>query len=99
VTAVSAAATTDPDAWAAAYEDLRRRLLEGSTRGSHFGLFVILREGIATWIGQGAAGSADRPDADPDRCPAAPTVSDEVHAGVVRVLAGMALSIRRERIP
>ena len=80
----------------AAYEDLRRRTLMGSTGGGHFGV-VLLREGMAAWIARGAVASvATRPAPDADRRVAAPVLSDELHAGVVKVLAGMALSGRRE---
>jgi hypothetical protein len=83
----------------AAYEELRLRLLGGSTRGSHFGLVVILQEGIAAWIARGsAAAAALKPAAEPNPRSAAPNLPNDVHAGVVRVLAGMALSIRREVI-
>jgi hypothetical protein len=58
-----------------------------------FGLVVLRREGIAAWMARGSARSA--PVA-PDRDAAAPAGSDEIHAGVVRVLASMALAGREE---
>ena len=88
-------ATRNRDTPGAAYEELRRRVLAGSTTGSHFGLVVLLREGVAAWMARGAVASTADRSAPTDRWAAAPMLSDEVHAGVVRVLAGMALSVRR----
>lgn len=35
---------------AAAYEQLRNGVLDGAGAGSHFGLVVLLREGVAAWL-------------------------------------------------
>ena len=89
----SHAAPTGRDPFGAAYEELRRRVLAGASFGGHSGLALLLREGIAAWMARGGAGAAPvEPAADPDRRGAAPIVSDEIHAAVVRVLASMALS-------
>ena len=79
-----------------AYEQLRSRVLAGSACGSSFGLVLLRREGIAAWMARGSARSAPVAPAAPDRDAAAPVGSDEIHAGVVRVLASMALAGREE---
>jgi len=93
----SHAATTGRDPFVAAYEELRRRVLAGASFGGHFGLALLLREGLAAWMARGSACSVPvAPAADLDRRVATPIVSDEIHAGVVRVLASMALGGHRE---
>jgi hypothetical protein len=81
-----------------AYEELRHHMLAGSPGGPHFGLVVLLREGIAAWIERRATG----------RCPAAPSgtqpvprplLSDELRAEIVHVLAEIALKRREEVKP
>jgi hypothetical protein len=85
------------DPCVAAYEELRSRVLMGSARASHFGLVLFLREGTTAWMDRRLACSAvaDRA-ADPDRSATAPLVSEELHAGIVRVLASMAMAGRGE---
>ena len=88
----SAAAPTGRDPFVAAHEELRRRVLAGSAFGGSFGLVLLLREGLAAWMARGSAGTVPVASAaDPDRRGAAPIVSDEIDAAVVRVLASMAL--------
>ena len=78
------------------YEALRRRVLAGTPGGSAGGLVVLLRDGLAAWMARGSAGAAAVEAAGPARRGAAPIVSDEIHAAVVRVLASMALGGREE---
>jgi hypothetical protein len=47
--------TGGPDA-AAAYEQLRRGVLQGPPLGGHFGLILLMREGVAAWIDRGVTG-------------------------------------------
>lgn len=90
----SHAATTGRDPFVAAYEELRRRVLAGVSFGGHFGLALLQREGIAAWMTRSAACSVPVAlAADLDRRVAAPIGSDEIHAGVVRVLVNMALAV------
>jgi hypothetical protein len=97
VTAAPAAAT-GPDRCRVAYEELRGRVLAGAPFGGAFGLVLLLREGLAAWMAGGSAGSVlVAPAVEPDRRAAAPLVSDETHATVVRVLASMALGGLKER--
>jgi hypothetical protein len=87
-------APTGRDPFGAAYEELRRGVLVGASAGSHVGLALLLREGLAAWMARGVACAVPVvPVADLDRPVAAPIVSDEIHAGVVRVLATMALAL------
>ena len=94
------ATTGSADALGAAYEQLRRWVLAGATPGSRdgtpFGLGLLLRAGIAGWMAQHAAGATTPA---PHRPAVAPLPSGELHAGVVRVLASIALAHRAERSP
>ena len=73
---------------AAAYEELRSYVLAGSSRGGHFGLVLLLREGVAAWIDRCAACFAPAASsAAPKRATPAHLVSQEFHAGIVSVLA------------
>jgi hypothetical protein len=97
---VSQPAPSDPNPSVAAYEQLRAGVLGGSTAGRPAGLALVLREGLASWLARAAVGPAAlKSAADPDRGAPAPPISDEVHAELVRVLAGMALAGRHERTP
>jgi hypothetical protein len=83
----------------ATYEDFRRRILTGAAGGSASGLVLCLREGLAAWMTHGAMGAGPvAPAGQPERC-AAPRVSNEIHAAVVRVLASMALDRVKETPP
>lgn len=81
--------TGDADASATAYEALRTHVLTGSTAGSHAGLVVLLRQGVAAWMARRSACSSPAPAA---ARTATPLVGDEIHAAIVRVLASMALA-------
>ena len=44
------ASASGEDSTVATYEEVRAHILVGSPGGQHFGLVVLLREGIAAWI-------------------------------------------------
>jgi hypothetical protein len=90
------AAPTGRDVLGAPYEALRRRVLTGSVCGAPGGLVLLLREGLAAWMARGAAGATPVEAGGPERRGAAPIVSDEIHAAVVRVLANIALAGLKE---
>ena len=73
-----------------AYEQLRRSVFD-STFGAHFGRVLMMREGIAAWMAHGATCTAAPcvRDAEP---PKASLAFDPFNAGVVQVLASMALA-------
>ena len=97
---ISQPAPSDPNPSVAAYEQLRAGVLGGLTAGRPAGLALVLREGLASWLARGAVGPAALESAaDPDRDATPLPISDEVHAELVRVLAGMALAGRHERTP
>jgi hypothetical protein len=83
----------EAEACVTAYEALRSHVLAGSCTGSHAGLVVLLRQGVAAWMARRLACA----------CPA-PAVArtttrikgEEIHAAIVRVLASMALAAQRE---
>jgi hypothetical protein len=81
----------------AAYEELRSHMLAGSPSGGHFGLVLLLREGIAAWIERCAACWAlAAKSATPDRTVPRPLLSEQLHGDMVRVLASIALTGREE---
>lgn len=89
---VSAVLPSDSDLSVTAYENLRRHVLAGTAFGSHFGLLLLLRDGLAAWVSRCATSSAAlEPAADREPRAAAPNVSDGIRASVVQVLAGMVL--------
>ena len=93
----SNAPASSPDATAAAYEQLRRHVLAGSAApGDHFGLLLLLREGIAVWIDRRSTCAVANSVADRERPAAAPFASDDLTARIVLVLASMAMSDRQE---
>lgn len=84
---VSPATQSKSDLSVAAYEQLRGRVLAGKVFG-HFGLILLLREGLAAWISRCLPlplEAAAQPRA------TAPNLPDPIHAGVVQFLAGMVL--------
>ena len=82
----------------AAYEELRSHVRAGSAFRSHLGLVLLLREGVAAWVARGSACSRVQVESlgSPERPALAPVVTDELHVGLVRVLANMALAGREE---
>ena len=83
------------DMFEAAYEALRRSVLAGAFCGGHVGLVLLLREGLAAWMARRPTCSAP---VEPERRVAAPILSNEIDAAVVRVLANMALGgLKEER--
>jgi hypothetical protein len=76
------------DAFVAAYETLRQGVLAGASCGGHVGLVLLLREGLTAWMAHRPAGPAP---VEPEPRVAAPILSNEIDAAVVRVLANMAL--------
>jgi len=84
----------------AAYETLRSRVLASAATGSQRGLPILIREGVAAWIGRYSARAVPSPSADRKTTPMrAPQNYDELHDGIVRLLANMALTGRKEYTP
>ena len=83
-----------------AYEELRSHRRAGSACGRHFGLVLLLREGVAAWIAHRAADPARSADstASAHTVPA-PALPEQLHVEIVRVLADIALSARKEMKP
>lgn len=91
--------TSGSDASVARYEELRSRVLAG-TGGGDFGQIFLLREGLCAWLGRAATlCAASQSIADTDQQVAPLVLPNEVHAGLVRVLASMALTGRKEMTP
>jgi len=87
------AATSGGDPSATAYEELRGLAVAGAVARGRLGVIILLREGVATWMvrrGDGVEAAGIAPP--PDRWAGGPGIADEVHAGVVRVLASMVLA-------
>ena len=86
----------DNNAFVTAYEELRLHAITRSTGVRHFGLVLLLREGVAAWMARCSACAAARtPAADRTRS-AAPILREELKANLVGVLASMAMATRQE---
>jgi cell shape-determining protein MreD len=77
-----------------AYEQLRRHMLAPSPRCAAFGLAVLLKEGVAAWI-QGCVGAPLQPITFPSQ-PLSSIVIPPLQAGIVQILATIALSRTQE---
>ena len=94
-----AAARGGPDGSVAAYEQLRLSVHAGGTApGGHCGLVWLRREGMAAWMAWRATGAAaSEPVTAHQRPVSAPLAADDLHASLIRVLASLAMSGRKER--
>ena len=92
---------TDCTAAAAAYEQLRSHMLQGSSGGGGFGLAVLLREGVTAWIDRCGAYRAPAPSMNPNDAGAAPPLRlpSQFHAGLVQILASIAWTMTQEIQP
>jgi hypothetical protein len=82
---------------AAAYEQMRNHVLQGSPCGGQFGLILVMREGVAAWIDRCAPGFTPvAASANVDRVVALPDLSPQLHAGIVDVLVNIAMATRKE---
>jgi len=89
-----------PDGTIDAYEELRSQRLTGSPCGRHFGLVLLLREGVAAWIEHCAAAPARSVDSTASaHIVPAPALPEQLHAEIVHVLADIALIARKEMNP
>ena len=88
------------DAASAAYEVLRDHILAGSSGGQHYGLILLLREGVAVWLERRiAAESTAAKIRKPHVSASKSLLSEPLQAELVSVLAGIALSDRKEMRP
>jgi len=85
----------------ALYEELRRCVLvQAGACDCDLGQIFLLRGGVIAWMAHGTTRTAlEEPAAGRDDGATALVLSDEIHAGMVRVLANMALAGRREMTP
>jgi hypothetical protein len=83
--------------FASDYERLRSRVLEGAVSDGHFGLVILLREGVAAWMTHASARPATvmRTYAE-DRPSASTRIADNVHADMIVVLASMVMTTHEE---
>jgi hypothetical protein len=85
---------------AAAYEQLRRDVLQGSPHGGHVGLILLMREGVAAWIDCGVTGvTPEAASTTVDRVVTIPAVSPTLHAGIVDVLVHIVLTAVERELP
>ena len=94
----SPAVIVGSDTSVVAYEKLRRCVLAGAG-ACDLGQIFLLREGIVAWMARETTCAAPiNPTADRQGDVTAPVLSDEIHAGIVRVLANMALAAGRREM-
>ena len=97
MTSSGATASREEDSTVAAYETLRSEVVEGTPSGSHLGLIVLLREGLAglaTWMCHAECSARAQPAIRSHRL--MPLLGDQDQASIVRVLASMALAGREQ---
>ena len=76
-----------------AYEALRRHVLAGANNAGDAALMVLLHQGVAAWMARRLACAGPPPAA----ARASTAIAGQVsHAGIVRVLASMALAAQQE---
>jgi hypothetical protein len=85
------------DAADRAYEELRDHILANSSGGLHYGLILLLREGVAAWLERRiTVESTEAKITQPHACASKSLLSEPLQAELVSVLAGIALSDRKE---
>lgn len=89
-------AVSSADTSVEAYEELRNHVLAGSLSSSGSGLVVLLRQGVAAWVAQRRLQPPEVQPAVVLGTRVAEPLASELHAGIVRVLANMALASRQE---
>ncbi len=98
VASPGAATLREDHSTVAAYEQLRTQVLEGAPFGGHFGLIVLLREGVAAWIARRSVCSTPtQPATGSHHGWVTPRLDDADQASIVRVLASMAMQTERRR--
>jgi hypothetical protein len=90
---VPAGPTPDPATVQAAYERLRRQVLDGA-RGA--GWALVVRRGVGAWLAACAAGPVASSPPVETVPPRASQLPPELHTEVVLLLAGMVLPVGRE---
>lgn len=86
------------DTSVARYEELRRCVLvQAGASACDLGQIFLVRGGVVAWMAHRTTRTAPtKLTTDRQRDATSPVVSDEIQAGIVRVLANMALAGRRE---
>lgn len=83
----SAPSTSHP--LTADYEALRQSAQARERSGGHFGLVLLLREGLAAWMAHARSRPVTVTPPSSERATVAPIIVDEVRADIVAVLASM----------
>lgn len=95
---MTVAARPSECSFAKGYEKLRRGMLEGATEGGHFGLVILLREGVAAWVAHAKSSPpAALPATSEDRLSVMALIAGDVHADMARVLANMVMTTHEEK--
>ena len=81
-----------------AYEHLRRHVLTSLPGGGRFGLSVLLREGVAAWMEHYVANPRPAAATGLDTVPC-PAIAPPLYAGIVQILASIALNRIQEIHP
>ncbi len=79
------------------YEKLRSCVLEARIAGGHFGLVILLREGVAAWMANAFSLIATEARSAAQDRPATALIPDGLRADVARVFASMVMTTSRER--
>jgi len=85
-------------AFTVSYEQLRSGVLDSRTAGGHFGLVILIREGVAAWMANTSLQPmpvAHMATTDPPAATA--LIPDGLRADVVRVFANMVMTTPKEK--
>lgn len=84
--------------FATEYEQLRRGVLDGEAPTRHFGLVILMREGVAAWMAHASARPATVANV-VGNGPLSVTafIAENVHADMVAVLANMVMTNHEEK--
>ena len=87
----------EPTTFASNYEALRSGAFEDGGVGGHFGLVILMREGVAAWIRHAAMQPATVRHVAAKHVLRTPPIPDGLRADVARVLANMVMTACEER--
>jgi hypothetical protein len=86
--------------FALGYEQMRSSVLERARTGGHFGLVLLMREGVAAWMAHTSTSSTPPADGqvhDNDRSPVALVLADALRQDIALVLVSMVMTNHTEK--
>lgn len=88
--------SSNGDSFVTTYEQLRSGVVQGTKEVGHFGLMLLLREGLAAWLARASTFLISPLPPIKKTLDATPLACDEMRAGIIRVFAAMAIAGTQE---